>query len=493
MNASPPLQRSPHRAAALGVVIALGVAAIVTVTAAARADDGMGGGGLRVDDVVRPSGRLLAQAESADGPKPAPKSTIDALLADDNLEEPAPIGMKVFGFDQFEAAYTIPRPAHWSKLTNRLELGAQGALSANLKWKISGRFDYNAIYDLGDFYSSQVKSDQRFNATFRETFVDYGVGDLDFRIGRQQIIWGEVVGLFVADVVSAKDLRETVVMDFDLLRIPQWAARAEYFKNDFHLEAIWIPFPSVNKIGKPGSDFFPYPVPPTPGYAYVFNNERKPDQDGSEHNFGVRASMLRNGWDAAAFAYRSVDANPTFFREVVAGPVPATVYTPRHEKITQYGGTVSKDFDDFLFKAEAVYTQGQNFNVTRLSDADGVVGQNYFDYILSVEVPSDDTRLNAQLFQRIFKHHDADIIPRRVESGASIFWSTKWRRVFEPQILLIHSLNSNDWLLRPKLVWNFRKEWRAVAGVDLFGGRPTGFFGQYDKQDRVYAEVRRSF
>ena len=489
MNASNPLQRRSQRAAAFGVVLALG--AIVAATA--RADDGPPAGGLRVDAIGGPA-RMLAQAASADGPKPTPKSTIDALLADDNLEEPAPTGMKVFGFDQFEAAYTIPRPAHWSKLANRLELGAQGALSANLKWKISGRFDYDAIYDLSDFYSSQVKSDQRFNAMFRETFVDYGVGDLDFRIGRQQIIWGEVVGLFVADVVSAKDLRETVVMDFDLLRIPQWAARAEYFKNDFHLEAIWIPFPSVNKIGKPGSDFFPYPVPPTPGYAYVINNERKPDQDGSEHNFGVRASMLRNGWDAAAFAYRSVDANPTFFREVIGGPVPATVYTPRHEKITQYGGTVSKDFDDFLIKAEAVYTQGQNFSVTRLSDADGVVGQNYFDYIVSAEVPlPDDGRLNAQLFQRIFKHHDADIIPRRVESGASIFWSAKWRRVFEPQILLIHSLNSGDWLARPKVVWNFRKDWRAVVGVDLFGGRPTGLFGQYDKQDRVYAEVRRSF
>jgi len=302
------------------------------------------------------------------------------------------------------------------------------------------------------------------------------------------------VGLFAADVVSAKDLRQSLVMDFDLLRIPQWAARAEYFKNDIHVEGIWIPFPSVNNIGKPGSEFFPYPPAPPPNTAYVINNARKPAEDGSQQNFGLRASILRGGWDAAAFAYRSVDANPTFFREIVAGPIPAFVYTPRHEKITQYGTTVSKDFDDFLFKAEAVYTMGQNFNTTSLADGDGVVAQNYLDYILSFEVPlADEARFNAQLFQRIYKHYDEYIIPRRVESGATLFWSGKLGQHWEPQILGIHSLDHNDWLLRPKMVYNFAKNWRAVMGVDVFGGHPTGLFGQYDKKDRVYAEVRFSF
>lgn len=422
------------------------------------------------------------------------KRGIDALLEDDNLEERAPPAVRLFGFDQFEAAYTLPSPGHLSKLTNRIEVGAQGGLTPEIKWKVSGRFDYNAVYDVRSFYPSQVKDDQRFNATFRETYVDVGAGDLDFRVGRQQIIWGEVVGLFVADVVSAKDLRETIVMDFDLLRIPQWAARAEYFKNEIHLEAIFIPFPSVNKIGKPGSDFFPYPPPPPPGYGYVINNEVKPEENGSKRNYGVRGSFLRAGWDVAAFGYRSVDASPTFYRQVVQSPRPAFIYTPRHTMITQYGTTVSKDFENFLFKAEGVYTVGQNFNVTRLSDSDGVVGQNYFDYIFSLEFPlANEARFNAQVFQRIFKNHDADILPRRVESGVTLFWSGKWTSRVEPQILAIHSLNRNDWLLRPKIVWNVKKDWRAIVGADIFGGSATGLFGQYDKQDRAYVEVRKSF
>ena len=71
----------------------------------------------------------------------------------------------------------------------------------------------------------------------RETYLDVSAGDWDFRLGRQQIVWGEMVGLFFADVVSAKDLREFVLPDFDYLRIPQWSVRTEYFKGDFHGEA----------------------------------------------------------------------------------------------------------------------------------------------------------------------------------------------------------------------------------------------------------------
>ncbi len=445
-------------------------------------------GALRVPRQPRPAG-LVAQLKDA----PAEgRSRADALLSDDGLDEVEVPQTKFFGFDQAETAYTYSRPAHWSKLTNRLELGAQGVFDPALRWKLSGRFDYNAIYDLSSFYPSTVRDDARFNFQFRETYLDAEAGDVDFRFGRQQIVWGEVVGLFVADVVSAKDTRESILPDFDLIRIPQWAARAEYFRNDIHVEAVWIPLPTIDKIGRPGSDYFPYPPAPPAGYAYVVNNEVKPN-NAARQNYGLRVSILRGGWDVAAFAYRSLDASPTFFRQVVQAPVPAVVYTPRHDQITQYGMTLAKDFTDLLLKAEAVYTVGRNYNVTTLADGDGVVSQNTLDYILGVDVPMPgDQRFNAQFFQRIFRHHDPTILPRRVESGATLFWSDKWGR-WEPQVLLIHSLNHGDYLYRPKVVWNFRKEWRAVFGVDIFGGKDTGLFGQYDQKDRVYAEVRRSF
>jgi hypothetical protein len=32
-----------------------------------------------------------------------------------------------------------------------------------------------------------------------------------------------------------------------------------------------------------------------------------------------------------------------------------------------------------------------------------------------------------------------------------------------------------------------------VVGADIFGGPPSGLFGQFDAKDRVYGEFRYSF
>ncbi|MGC1818018.1 MAG: DUF1302 family protein, partial [Casimicrobiaceae bacterium] len=169
------------------------------------------------------------------------------------------------GFVRAELARTYGDPSHWSKMLVRSELDAEGGLGDGVRYKLGARLDYDFVYDATNFYPPDVRRDQRFDLVLRENYIDFGKGDWDFRLGRQQIVWGEMVGLFFADVVSAKDLREFILPSFDELRIPQWAGRAEYFKGDFHAEAIWIPVPSYDDIGKPGAEFFPGAPPSPPG------------------------------------------------------------------------------------------------------------------------------------------------------------------------------------------------------------------------------------
>jgi len=400
----------------------------------------------------------------------------------------------VSGHLQTAAAYTVASPDHWSKLKNTLALALERELATDIKLKVSGRFSYDGVYDFTNFYPDRVKRDQRIDGMFHETYLDFGVSDWSLRFGRQQITWGEVVGLFFADVVSAKDLREFLVPEFDYIRIPQWAARAEYFKGDFKAEAIWIPYTTYDRIGKPGSDFYPFAIPPPPGFGQQIRSERTPHKP-SDSSFGLRASYLTNGWDLGAFYYGSTDANATFFRTIKLAPVPNVSYRPDHERIHQAGLTVSKDVGSFVLKGEAIYTWDRFFNVTRVNDADGVVRQKFLDYILSAEIPLPmESRINLQFFQRWFTNHDPDIIPRRVESGASLFASTKlFSEKVEPELLTIHSLNRLDWMARFKINWYFAKDWRLVAGTAFFGGKALRLFGRFDQQDRVFAELRYTF
>jgi hypothetical protein len=398
------------------------------------------------------------------------------------------------GFVRGELAYTYAAPSHWSKMLVRSELDAQGSLAPDVKYKLGARFDYDFVYDATDFYPSDVRRDQRANFLLRENYLDFGAGDWDFRIGRQQIVWGEMVGLFFADVVSAKDLREFILPDFDVIRIPQWATRAEYFKGDFHAEAIWVPVPSYDEIGKPGAEFFPAAPPPPPGFATRYANEQFPRRTIGNTNYGLRLSQLRDGWDTSIFYYRSLDTSATFYRRIVSDPQPTFVYTARHDRIGQFGATLSKDLGPAVFKLETIYTHGRRYNVLRIDDEDGVVAQNTFDVAAALDFGlPEDTRVNVQLFDRAFFNHDPDIVPKRNEPGFSLLVNRKLNDRFEVELLWISSLARNDWMLRPKVAWNFQPNWRLILGADVFNGPSLGFFGQFANRDRVYTELRYSF
>jgi len=416
----------------------------------------------------------------------------DAPKGETKAEKPAGAAGGVKGFLQFEMARTTASPVHWSKMLTRADLSKQGNLGGGVKYKVGARLDYDAVYSLYNYYPAEVEKDQRFNVVLRENYLDVGAGNWDFRIGKQNVVWGEMVGLFFADVVSARDMREFILPEFDTMRIPQWATRAEYFNDDYHAELLWIPVPSYDDIGKPGAEFYPPQIQP-PGVGIQYRSEVRPSRKLSNTNYGLRLSTLKNGWDVSGFAYSSMDIMPTFYRDTVS--VPGTfIYEARHDRIHQFGGTLAKDFGAVVLKGEAVYTRGRQFTVLRLADADGVVPQNTLDWALGLDfsLPA-ETRFNAQVFQRTYFSHDPDLFADKQENGYSLLLSHKLTDKLEAQALLISSFNRTDWLLRPRVTWAFERNWRLAVGADIFKGPSLGLFGRYDRNDRVYSEVRYSF
>ena len=394
-------------------------------------------------------------------------------------------------------AYDYTDPKHWSRGVVRTQIGTEGGasgLGSGLKWKITARVDLDPVYVRSDFYPSDVRKDQRADFSLRETYIDTSAGSFDLRLGKQNIVWGEMVGLFFADVVSARDLRDFILPDFETIRIPQWAARAEYFGENSHFEAIWLPYPSVDDIGKPGAEFYPFQVPPPPGFNQRFNNEVGPERGLRKSNFGVRASTLQNGWDLSAFYYRSTDVAPTFYREVTLSPTPTLIYTPRHDRIWQVGGTLAKAFESVVAKAEIVYASGRSYNVTRLTEPTGVVPQDTLDYVVGFNftLPA-ETRLNVQYFERDFFKHDPDLLYDRREGGVSLLLSGRASAKVRPEFFIVESVNRRDRMVRASVSVTPAINWLLTTGVVTFTGPPTGFFGRFNRDDRIYFDLRRDF
>lgn len=425
---------------------------------------------------------LAAGAASAqDLPDDEPGAELDA--------EPA----RWSGWLQFDAAYAWPSPGHFTHLRSLGEIAGRGAWGNGVAWKLSARANLDGAYAWSNHYPDAVRDDQRAWARLHEAYVDFSQGDWEFRLGKQNIVWGEVVGLFFADVVSAKDLRDFVLPEFDQIRIPQWAARAEWFQGDSHLEFVWLPLPEVDEIGKPGAEFFPTPLR-YDGFGFAIADEREPSRRLSNSGIGLRASTLVGGWDWSVFAWRAPDPQAAFERSIVPGPTPVVRYEPRHDLVTRIGGTVTKDFDGIVAKAELVYTRGRRFSLLPLDAGDGLARLRTVDWIVSADLtPADRWRVNAQFFQRAFIDHDPDTGMDRYENGASLLVSREIGARLDAEFLALTSLNRSDRLLRAMLTWKLEANVRVRAGVDVFAGNPLGFFGRFSDSDRVWGEVRYTF
>lgn len=404
-------------------------------------------------------------------------------------------GVRWRGSTEIDTARMLRDPEHWSTLRLRSILDASGS-AGSAKWKLGARLDADAAYAgrNQDVYPAAVRKDQKLGVELRENYVDFAASGLEFRLGKQHVVWGEMVGMFVADVVSARDLRDAMQVELDSIRRTQWAARIEHFAGDWHHELVWVPVQTYDRIGKPGADFYPYPAAPTPGYAYVIENEIRPRRDLSNGGFGLRSGVLKDGWDVAGFAYLSRDVSPTFERRVVSAPVPATVYTPVHDRIRQFGLTVAKDFSGVVFKTEAVFTGGRRYGLTRLDDEDGLLRANALDLAMGLDfTPMTDARLNVQVFNRTLSRHDDSMGMSRSETGGSLYFTYAWTSAIETQLLWARSFNRDDGWLSPVVVWKATQNTRIRVGADFYYGPPNGMFGRYDDRDRAFAELRYSY
>ncbi len=440
-----------------------------------------------------------ASEDAQEGSKP--ESAADLFGLEEEEEPKERRAWEITGYYQNELAYTHPEPDHFSKFRNTLQIGSQGRLSDRVRWTATGRIVYDPIYDLDDFYPPDVEDDQEIEAQIRDTYVDIA-GDWEFRLGRQHIVWGEVLGFFIADVVSARDFRDFRGIDLEQLRIPQWAARGEYFQGDLHLEVVWIPYTSYDDIGEFGAEFYPLQLPPPSGFDLRVLDEDTP-HGFSESGYGFRLSYLLKGWDGSLFYYSSMDRSPAFERRIAADSPSTLLVRPIHERIHQLGGTLTKDVGVAVFKAEAVYTRDRLFSVRDLSDPDGLAEKDSVDYVLSLDFAfAQETRLNLQFVQQWIPDHVSSLAQDNTEGNVSLFLSTRapHPRV-EPQLFFVRNVDRNEWLLRAQILWEINQNWYVNAGVDVFEGPnggtlndpKTGLIGQFDAKDRVFYELRYTF
>jgi len=139
-----------------------------------------------------------------------------------------------------DLAYTLHHDAGWFRAANRTPARSSKARH-NLAWEWNR---YDQAWEL-----------------FRELYADIATAHVHFRIGRQQVIWGESDGLRLMDCINPLDMRREFNLrdsdeGYEGSRIPLWLLKTTWFPGaaffavqDIQLEGIINPGkPKTNRL-----------------------------------------------------------------------------------------------------------------------------------------------------------------------------------------------------------------------------------------------------
>jgi hypothetical protein len=396
-------------------------------------------------------------------------------------------------------AYRVGDPKNFSMIKQMARLNLQFNFNEHLKMRIGGRAWYDAVYDLTDQFPQSVNDNMRKELVPRDVYLDILTDKVNIRLGHQQIVWGESLSQFFADVVNPRDLRYFLIPDHEYIRSQIWALDVRYF---FAPNATWevvvSPDQSVDKVAPQGADFAFRIPPPPPGFTQTLLPANRPSTDFTSWNVGTRFTLLVKGWDLAWLFYTSPDLFPTLFKTVVVNPttgVPDIQLTANNPRVYNYGFTFSKGIRSSVLRGEFVVTQGRFFDANDVFMSQGVVKKNNLRYMLGF-----DTNLGGKVdmnveFQQsvIFGETNNLAVPAVDEWIVMHFETGFFDQKLIPEISFAVGLRLGDTYIAPRINYFVIPSVRLTWGADVFTGSQEGLYGEFSHASRVLMETEWSF
>ena len=238
------------------------------------------------------------------------------------------------------------------------------SFTKNHKLRVSSNAFYNFIYDLNRDrdYSQQEKNDLKYEAEIFDLYLQGKISPtLDYKIGRQVVIWGRSDTIRVTDVLNPLDNRTPGIVDIEDLRLSVGMAKFDYYFGDWNANFIVVGETRYSKNPVYGGDFYPFSFP-SPSKKI----ENKP-------SLALSLNGTFSGWDLSLYAVNTTsDAGHV---EVLANQA-----TLVHEDLNMLGFAFNYLHDSWLLKSEAAYFDGYKFSSTgnkTFKKLDALVGLEY--------------------------------------------------------------------------------------------------------------------
>ena len=406
--------------------------------------------------------------------------------------------IEIDGFLKNESSVRSQKPLELTKIENSFQLEVTYYLSAQAELFATLRTFYDAVWDVEDDFDRRGRENLATDFDLREAYLNLFLDQVDIRIGRQQVIWGQADGLKTLDVINPQDSKEFILDDFEDSRIPLWLVKAETYLGDYTLQFLWIPDLRFNELVR-GSEFDFFRLPFPPAIRLIEESPVEPAKTLENSEWGARLAWKRGGWDMTLNYFYNYEDVPIFFRYVSFNPsTQQTTLTlkPRHTRFYILGGTFAKALGQVVMRGEVTYNLNRYFSTTDPLDQDGMRKKDLLNYVVALDydIPRHHLFLSSQIFQRIIPAYERNLVQDRIEST----WSFLGRMDFLHEnlladFLLLYGINDAQAHFRAKLAYKITDAWKVTVGTDLFEGEQREFFGQFDNRDRFNFKLEYNF
>jgi hypothetical protein len=384
--------------------------------------------------------------------------------------------------------------------TNRILLDANQSLSwkSGFEAQISGRLRSESAYGSNpDRFTAEQASKDSSEIEWRDVYLQYKKGPILFRLGQQQIVWGEAFGFFYADLVNPKDLRESALFglfEFADLRDPIPLADFQVRGRDWTLQAIYAPFASKNRLPRWNSPLSPLKTSDLNGGVNPtvdIIDDVKLDE--SEGDFGGRISKRWGSVDLSIFGFSYLDRMP-YFEVVSFQPAPFFLQIrERQTRVQSYGLTATYDWDGYLIRFESVFTQDRKFNL--IDQGIGVEEGQDSTAVLGLDFPTSSVwMLSLQLSHNWIEGLSEDPATAKRRQSLAAFRISRDIGSKQSLELMSHILLEDGSHYHAGR-WIFARSSRLeyLFGVEVLEGSKSSLFGRIREGSRALVGIRGFF
>lgn len=347
----------------------------------------------------------------------------------------------------------------------------------------------------------------------KEAWIDFALGDLDVRLGKQLVAWGLADGTNPTDTVDARHLGTRLVSTLDEQKMGSIAANLVYNLpgNLGTIQGLFMPVSVPNDMPSIAMDEL------IPGVIHVvIEEDRVPAFAAEDVEGGMRALFYAGNLSCSASWLSYLDRYPDFSSVFVPGATPALTLTPFHSRVNQFGLDAAWLSGGWDLRAEGALTltadtAGTDAGIKNSSVSAVVQGSRsfldgaltasvswapryVFDHVAPTVGGTDTVSMLAQYNGQAYE----------LEQAGSIRLAGKLLgETLQPEAMFLAELEARDWLATLSATYNL------ADGVNLKGG--AAFYGSFrdsgDKErewgtfsnsrtidkDYLYLELRFSF